>query len=146
MKEYRPKKILSNTSGPLIWWKHWILWYCCWCLAKRYIITGFVHNLPQINENGFTLKKFRSRPYPAETMTDADYADDLVLLTNTSAQAESLLYNLEQEPEALTSMWTQIRRSSLTLNKKELFPLWWYYLPTPPLGQDMTQGQFLSGV
>ena len=24
--------------------------------------------------------------------------------------------------------------------------IWWYYLPTPPLGQDMTQGQFLSGV
>ena len=24
--------------------------------------------------------------------------------------------------------------------------MWWYYLPTPPLGQDMTQGQFLSGV
>ena len=25
--------------------------------------------------------------------------------------------------------------------------VWWYYLPTPPLGQDMTQGQFfLSGV
>ncbi len=22
----------------------------------------------------------------------------------------------------------------------------WYYLPTPPLGQNMTQGQFLSGV
>ena len=22
----------------------------------------------------------------------------------------------------------------------------WYYLPTPPLGQDMTQGQFLSGL
>ena len=22
----------------------------------------------------------------------------------------------------------------------------WYYLPTPPLGKDMTQGQFLSGV
>ena len=22
----------------------------------------------------------------------------------------------------------------------------WYYLPTPPLGQDMTQGQFLGGV
>ena len=21
-----------------------------------------------------------------------------------------------------------------------------YYLPTPPLGQDMTQGRFLSGV
>ena len=23
---------------------------------------------------------------------------------------------------------------------------YWYYLPTPLLGQDMTQGQFLSGV
>ena len=23
---------------------------------------------------------------------------------------------------------------------------WWYYLPTPPLGQDMTHGQFLSGL
>ena len=22
----------------------------------------------------------------------------------------------------------------------------WYYLPTPPLGQELTQGQFLSGV
>ena len=22
----------------------------------------------------------------------------------------------------------------------------WYYLPTPPIGQDMTQGQFLSEV
>ena len=28
------------------------------------------------------------------------------------------------------------------------YPLWlvllWYYLPTPPLGQDMTQGQFFK--
>ena len=24
-------------------------------------------------------------------------------------------------------------------------PHWWYYLPTSPLGQDMTQGKFLSG-
>ena len=24
--------------------------------------------------------------------------------------------------------------------------LWWSYLPTPPFGQDMTQGQFLNGV
>ena len=29
-------------------------------------------------------------------MTDADYADDLALLTNTSAQVKSLLHNLEQ--------------------------------------------------
>ena len=29
-------------------------------------------------------------------LIDADYIDDLVLLTNTPAHAESLLHNLEQ--------------------------------------------------
>ena len=48
-----------------------------------------------IKENGFILKKARSRQYPAETTTDADYADDIVLLANTPAQAESLLHSLE---------------------------------------------------
>ena len=33
------------------------------------------------------------------------------------------------------------------INKKTEFRVFHYpYLPTPPLGQDMTQGQFLSGV
>ena len=31
-----------------------------------------------------------------ETMTDRDYADDLALLTNTPAQAKSLLHRLDQ--------------------------------------------------
>ena len=34
-------------------------------------------------------------------MTDADYTDNLVLLTNTPAQAESLLHNLEQVAGAI---------------------------------------------
>ena len=49
-----------------------------------------------MKENGLTLKQARSRRYPAETITDSDYADDLALLTNTLAQAESLLHSLEQ--------------------------------------------------
>ena len=44
------------------------------------------------------------------------------------------------------------------MNEREISLVWFdffvlwpinlrrYYLPTPPLGQDMTQGQFLSGV
>ena len=48
-----------------------------------------------IKENVFTLEKARSW-YRVESMTDADYADDLALLTNTSAQAESLLHSLEK--------------------------------------------------
>ena len=41
------------------------------------------------------LKK-RSRRYPAKTITDADYADDIAILANTPNQAETLLYSLEQ--------------------------------------------------
>ena len=42
------------------------------------------------------LLKTKNRHYPAETITDADYTDDQALLTNTPAQAESLLHSLEQ--------------------------------------------------
>ena len=48
-------------------------------------------SIDQIKENVFYTKKARSRWYPAETITDADYATDLVLLANTTAQVESLL-------------------------------------------------------
>ena len=46
--------------------------------------------------NGFTQKKSRSRQYPALTITDTDYADDIALLVNTPTQANSLLHSLEQ--------------------------------------------------
>ena len=37
-------------------------------------------------------KKIRSRRHNVETIVNADYADDLVLILNTLAQAESLLH------------------------------------------------------
>ena len=48
-----------------------------------------------MKENSFKLAKERSRRYPAHTITDMDYADDIVLLANTPAQAETLLHSLE---------------------------------------------------
>ena len=48
-----------------------------------------------IKENLFKLAKERSRRYPAQTMTDVDHIDDIVLLANTPAQAKTLLHNLE---------------------------------------------------
>ena len=42
------------------------------------------------------LTKKRSRRYPAKTITDADYADDLAILANTPNQAETLLHSLER--------------------------------------------------
>ena len=41
-------------------------------------------------------KKKRSRRYPATTITDADYADDIAILANTPDQAETLLHSLER--------------------------------------------------
>ena len=49
-----------------------------------------------MKENGFQLAKERSRRYPAQTITDEDYANDIVLLANTLALAESLLHSLER--------------------------------------------------
>ena len=49
-----------------------------------------------MKENGFTLAKARSRRYPAWTVTDTDYTNDIEKPAYTLAQAESLLYNLEQ--------------------------------------------------
>ena len=44
---------------------------------------------------GLTLTKARSRRHPAITITDADYADDLALMADTIADAQSLLHSLE---------------------------------------------------
>ena len=53
-------------------------------------------SIEKIRENGVELKKKRSRRYPAKTITDADYADDIALLVNTPNQAEILLHSLER--------------------------------------------------
>ena len=53
-------------------------------------------SIDKIKENGFKLTKERSRRYPAKTITDTDYADDIALLTNAFAQAETLLHSLER--------------------------------------------------
>ena len=46
--------------------------------------------------NGLKLTKERSRRYLAKTIRDADNADDIALLANSSAQAETLLHCLER--------------------------------------------------
>ena len=51
-------------------------------------------SIDKIRENGFELTK--KRRYPAKTITDADYADDIAILANTPNQAETLLQSLEQ--------------------------------------------------
>ena len=54
-----------------------------------------------MKENGFKLTKERSRIYPTQTITGADYADDIALLANTPAQAESQLHSLERAADSI---------------------------------------------
>ena len=53
-------------------------------------------SIDKIRENGFELTKKRSRRYPAKTITDADYADDIAIVANTPCQVETLLHSLER--------------------------------------------------
>ena len=53
--------------------------------------------IDKIKVNGSKLTKERSRKYPEQTITDADDADEIALLANTPAQAETLQYGLEIE-------------------------------------------------
>ena len=53
-------------------------------------------SIDKIRENAFVVTKKRSRSYPAKTITDADYADEIALLANTLNQDERLLHSLEQ--------------------------------------------------
>ena len=49
-----------------------------------------------MKDNGFKLTKERSRRYPAKTITDVDYSDDMALLANAPAKDETLLYKTER--------------------------------------------------
>ena len=48
-----------------------------------------------MKDNGFKLEKERSRRYPAQTITDVDYTDDIALQANTPGRAEARLHSLE---------------------------------------------------
>ena len=52
-------------------------------------------SIDRMKENSFKLTKERSSRYSARTIMDADYADDIALLANTTAPAETLLHSLE---------------------------------------------------
>ena len=58
-------------------------------------------SIDKIKENGFELTKKRSRRHPVKTITDPDYADDIVILANTPNQAETLLHSLERAAEGI---------------------------------------------
>ena len=89
-----------HGKSPFSGCRHRPLRHCSRCTAPYLFIICLDYVLriciDKIKENGFKLTKERSRRYPAKTITDADNADDIALLANTPAQAETLLPSLER--------------------------------------------------
>ena len=74
--------------------------------------------IDKIRENGFELTKKSSRRYPAKTITDADYADDIALLANTPNQAETLPPKAMNDKEKWRERVRDIRAGGTT---------WWWW-------------------
>ena len=52
--------------------------------------------IEKMKDNGFKLTKEKSKRYPAQTITDAGYADEMALLANAPTQDETRLHSLER--------------------------------------------------
>ncbi len=76
----------------------------------------------KIKENGFELTKERSRRYPAKTITDADYANDIAILVNTPAQAKTQLHSLERAAGGIGVYFNAHKRKTCALIKQATFP------------------------
>ena len=86
-------------------WRHKLLRHCSRCTARRHISPIPLYHLSRLwaknvliksKKNGFKLTKERSRRYSTQTITDANYADDIALLANAPAQATTLQHSLER--------------------------------------------------
>ena len=95
-----PKKLISlwwsftkhQNNDSLTWYRHQLLRHYCRSLTRRNTVTQnvFWMSIDLIKENGFTLKKARSRQYPNQIMTDTNHTNNLH--QNTPAQTKSLLH------------------------------------------------------
>ena len=112
-------------------WRHRILRHCSRSTTRGHaspylfiICLDYVlrTSIDKIRENGFELTKKRSRRYPAKTITDADYTDDIALLTNTPNQAETLLHSLEWTAVELASMLMHTDLNTCALIKQATSP------------------------
>ena len=81
-------------------------------------------SIDKIRENGFELTKKRSKRYPAKTITDADYTDDIALLANTPNQAETLLHSLERAATGIGLHGTQNWMYVLQPNGRHFHTRW----------------------
>ena len=91
-----------------------------------YLFIIFLHyvlrtSIDKIRENGIELTKERSRRYPAKTITDADYADDIAIMANTGKTKHNcIIWN--ELPQALASMSMHAKLNICALIKQATSP------------------------
>ena len=86
MMLYKNTKVkVHSTDGDRL------LWHFCRHSLRGYVSPILFHNLLWLCS-----LKGRSRQYSTQTIMNANYTDDIVLLANTPTQAESLLHSLKQ--------------------------------------------------
>ena len=75
-------------------------------------------SIDKMKDNSCKLTKERTRRYPTQTITDVDYTDDIALLANTPAQAETLLHSLEQAAAGISLHVNADKREYMCFNQR----------------------------
>ena len=68
------------------------------------------------------LEKARSNLYPAETIMNVDFTNDIVFLANLPTKAESLLHSLEQAEGGIGFHVNADKMKYMWFNRKETSP------------------------
>ena len=84
-------------------------------ICREYMLRTSIN---KIKENGFKLTEERSRRYATQTITDADYTDDIALLVNTPAQAETQVNSLERAAAGMGLHINAHKTEYLCFNKR----------------------------
>ena len=85
-------------------------------LSLDYVMRNATTN-PQ--ETGFTLNPRRSSRHPAATITDADFADDIALLSDTIEKAQLLLLRVEIAAESIGLHVNEKKTEYISYNQYE---------------------------
>ena len=70
-------------------------------------------------ELGFTISKSKSSRYPAVSITDADYADDIALTTNDLSEANTLLLLIEEKANKIGLNINSRKTEYMSFNQNE---------------------------
>ena len=110
-------------NRPLIsksyYYYHCYFYYYYYLFYLDYVLRTSINLM---KENGFKLAKERIRRNPAQTFTDAVYADDITLTANTPTLAEYLLLVWNEQQVALDSLWMQRKQNTCALIKEVTSP------------------------